>query len=93
MAMRLTEIKQLTANCPRCFGTHYPNTRTEEPDVVVCIDGNFQHRRHMKASVEPPNLARPTPSLFLSPNRVEEWNPKGGVELNDEVGDMRQVRR
>lgn len=75
-AMQLRPIERLAANCPRCFGAHFPNTRKEEPDVVVCIDGNFQHRRHLQASIEPSELSYTTPPLFLPPSRVEMWNPK-----------------
>lgn len=90
-ALRLTDLKKLAENCPRCFGGHYPNDHSTDPDVVVCIDGNFQHRIHLKASVEPPNLARPTPSLFLLPSRVEGWRPIEVVQPVGDGGDIRQV--
>lgn len=75
-AMHLSPIEQLAYNCPRCFGAHYPNKRKEEPDFVVCIDGNFQHRRHIKASIEPSQLSYSSPPLFLPSTCVALWKPK-----------------
>ncbi|KAH9823894.1 hypothetical protein DFH28DRAFT_1161825, partial [Melampsora americana] len=76
-AMKLNSIDKLAANCPRCFGEHYPNHRKEEPDFIVCMDGNFQQRRHLLASCEPAGLPHTNPALFIHPSQVEAWNPRG----------------
>ncbi|EGG07021.1 uncharacterized protein MELLADRAFT_85893 [Melampsora larici-populina 98AG31] len=49
-ALHLTPIDQLASNCPPCFGPVVPGKRAEEPNYIICLDGNFQHRRHMAAS-------------------------------------------
>ncbi|EGF99400.1 uncharacterized protein MELLADRAFT_94642 [Melampsora larici-populina 98AG31] len=46
------------------------NVRPEEPHIVVCIDGNFQHKRHARASVPIPGWHPPRPSIFLDPKLV-----------------------
>ncbi|KAH9823105.1 hypothetical protein DFH28DRAFT_922033 [Melampsora americana] len=76
-AMKLNFIDKLAANCPRCSGEHYPNHRKEEPDFIVCMDGNFQQRRHLLASCEPAGLPHTNPALFIHPSQVEAWNPRG----------------
>lgn len=65
---------QLASNCPRCFGPPVslgPSAHPYEPDIIVCMDGNFQHRRHQAASV--PITGRPLlkPELFINPSCVE----------------------
>lgn len=75
-AMRLTSIEKLASTCPRCFGPSAPGKKDTETDFVVCVDGNFQHRRHLAASAERPNAPVYHPELFLSPNFVDEWAEK-----------------
>lgn len=67
----LTELGILAANCPKCFGPPVGTTRPEEPDITVCIDGNFRHRRHAAASVAIPGSQPPRPEMFLDPAVVE----------------------
>lgn len=58
--------------CPQCFGPPgQPNLISSEPDFIVCMDGNFQHRRHILASVEPREITYGNPSLFLDPSTVD----------------------
>ncbi|EGF97999.1 uncharacterized protein MELLADRAFT_84103 [Melampsora larici-populina 98AG31] len=49
-ALKLTSLQQLAANCPCCFGPRVEGKREAKPDFIVCMDGNFQHRRHKAAS-------------------------------------------
>ncbi|KAH9807979.1 hypothetical protein DFH28DRAFT_1088460 [Melampsora americana] len=86
----LSELGILAANCPKCFGPPVGVTRPEEPDLVICIDGNFQHRRHAAASVEIPGAQPPRPDVFLDPVAVEQmarkinWiKPKDGFECTE----------
>ncbi|KAH9815796.1 hypothetical protein DFH28DRAFT_1082087 [Melampsora americana] len=69
--LQLTELGKLAANCPKCFGPPIGNTRPEEPQVLVCLDGNFQHKRHAKASVPIPGSLPPRPEIFLDPKIAE----------------------
>ncbi|KAH9809127.1 hypothetical protein DFH28DRAFT_906642 [Melampsora americana] len=74
-ALKLTQRQQLAANCPRCFGPRVKGKRDAEPDFIVCLDGNFQHRRHKFASAEwreDPKL----PSLFLPQDAIDKWDNK-----------------
>lgn len=73
IALRLTALEQLASNCPRCFGPMSNYDRNEESDYIVCIDGNFQHRRHEAASTEDPPDPRDIPSTFLSDYWVSKW--------------------
>lgn len=67
----LSELGILATNCPKCFGPPVGITRPEEPDIAICIDGNFCHRRHAAASVVIPGSQPPRPELFLDPSLVE----------------------
>ncbi|EGG01213.1 uncharacterized protein MELLADRAFT_92677 [Melampsora larici-populina 98AG31] len=53
--LNLTPLDKVAVNCPSCFG---PPIQLEaeplEPDIVVCMDGNFQHRH---ATSFPPGRA------------------------------------
>ncbi|KAI7961430.1 hypothetical protein MJO28_001919 [Puccinia striiformis f. sp. tritici] len=55
--------------CPPCYGPQVPGKAAGEPDIIVCMDANFQQRRHEAASVEIPGSLK-TPSLFVSPEEV-----------------------
>ncbi|KAH9815918.1 hypothetical protein DFH28DRAFT_1082161 [Melampsora americana] len=35
--------------CPACFGPEVPGKREAEPNVIICLDANFQQRRHISA--------------------------------------------
>ena len=62
--------------CPQCFGPSDSNPIDTEPDFIVCMDGNFQHRRHILASVEPRNITYGIPSLFLDPSTIENMETR-----------------
>lgn len=47
-------------------------TEPEEPDYIVCMDGNFQHRRHVAASVPIPGYFPETPELFMPSTELFE---------------------
>lgn len=67
----LDDMGQLAANCPRCYGPPVGATNTQEPDIVVCSDANFQQRRHDTASVPIPGYNPPIPELFIPPQEVQ----------------------
>ncbi|EGG05304.1 uncharacterized protein MELLADRAFT_87955 [Melampsora larici-populina 98AG31] len=83
LALKLSAIEKLASNCPRCFGPAVQGKRPAEPDVIVSLDGNFQHRRHMAASAGWRPESTITPSLFLTSKYVNKWEEKIGVRRND----------
>ncbi|KAH9806804.1 hypothetical protein DFH28DRAFT_919253 [Melampsora americana] len=82
-ALDLTSMEKLASNCARCFGPPAPPTdlkeniedRKDEPNVIICFDGNYQQRRHLAASQEYDDIEVRYPSLFLDPKFVDEWKP------------------
>ncbi|KAI7933315.1 hypothetical protein MJO28_017727 [Puccinia striiformis f. sp. tritici] len=83
--LELTEQQVLAANtCPACFGplpslagahgplqkyerrVHPPSTRIR---LCICLDGNFQHRHHLKASRNYDTFR--SPCIFLTPEEVD----------------------
>ncbi|KAH9814973.1 hypothetical protein DFH28DRAFT_1221503 [Melampsora americana] len=74
IALELSVLAEMACTCPACFGPGVSKLPNGEPDVVVCMDCNFQQRRHLAASVE---RTLPTyPSLFIPPERVESMRQK-----------------
>ncbi|KAA1079510.1 hypothetical protein PGT21_013954 [Puccinia graminis f. sp. tritici] len=67
--LQMSKIDKLAELCPKCFGPTVPGKKEDEPDYIVCMDGNFQHRRHKAASNE--IIPLKTPSLFINPDEVE----------------------
>ncbi|KAA1081870.1 hypothetical protein PGTUg99_022205 [Puccinia graminis f. sp. tritici] len=63
-------MDQLAETCPKCFGPSFPGKEAEEPDYIVCMDGNFQHRQHLAASIEHSNIK--TPHLFIKPDEIND---------------------
>ncbi|EFP86300.2 uncharacterized protein PGTG_12256 [Puccinia graminis f. sp. tritici CRL 75-36-700-3] len=60
-------------SCPACFGTSAPALDESQPkdtnQIFICLDGNFQHRHHEKASKN--HLPLHTPHLFISPEEIK----------------------
>ncbi|KAH9812739.1 hypothetical protein DFH28DRAFT_1129505 [Melampsora americana] len=79
--MQLSPLDCLAANCPRCFGPPVTGTQENEPHVIVCLDGNFQHRRHLAASVSIPGYVPKTPELFLP---MEQWKKMASKIRDDD---------
>ncbi|PLW52689.1 hypothetical protein PCANC_14100 [Puccinia coronata f. sp. avenae] len=61
-------------SCPACFGPQplntlvYPDTTRDQ--LVVCLDGNFQHRHHSKASSNYEELRMP--NIFVTQDQVSQ---------------------
>ncbi|PLW28303.1 hypothetical protein PCANC_26540 [Puccinia coronata f. sp. avenae] len=72
--LQLTK-QQILANvtCPACFGPQPPNInvypQSTRDQLVICLDGNFQHRHHSKASRDHGRLH--IPRIFLDPIEVQ----------------------
>ncbi|KAH9807999.1 hypothetical protein DFH28DRAFT_911671 [Melampsora americana] len=76
LALDLSEMDKLASNCPRCFGPFQDNNEQDEPDYIICFDGNFQHRRHKAASNESDKRKPKYPPLFMEPAKVDKWAPR-----------------
>lgn len=84
----LTELDKLASNCPRCFGPPVGSTRPDEPDIIACLDGNFQHKRHEAASVPITDYHPPNPEIFVHPDvvleKAEQFGGEAGSKTRDE---------
>ncbi|KAA1111771.1 hypothetical protein PGT21_011422, partial [Puccinia graminis f. sp. tritici] len=69
--LQMGPMDKLANICPKCYGPPVPGKTPEEPDYIVCMDGNFQHRRHLAASQELHQSCKPN-TLFISPAEVQE---------------------
>ncbi|KAH9807463.1 hypothetical protein DFH28DRAFT_915190, partial [Melampsora americana] len=76
--LQLSNLQKMATLCPRCFGPGEPSQHPSEPDFIVSLDGNFQHKRHAAASREFDEIQVQYPSLFLTPEQVDKWAPGGG---------------
>ncbi|KAH9821872.1 hypothetical protein DFH28DRAFT_883051 [Melampsora americana] len=77
-ALQLSPIEELASNCPSCFGPTVPGTREDEPNHYICLDANFQQRRHLSASALWRGETGVLPSLFISPAEVAVLERKDG---------------
>ncbi|KAH9812018.1 hypothetical protein DFH28DRAFT_899824 [Melampsora americana] len=84
-ALELTTMERLALNCPRCFGPLQDNPDIDEPDYIVCLDGNFQHRRHKLASQEYDEKEVKVPHLFIDPAKVAAWETRGPQKSHSNV--------
>lgn len=89
--LALTQREQLADNCPRCFGPSVHGKRAGEPDFIACLDANFQQRRHLSASREYDRRVQITPSLFMRPSTVKQWQDTYASHASS-VSDDRVVR-
>ncbi|KAH9808289.1 hypothetical protein DFH28DRAFT_886570, partial [Melampsora americana] len=79
-SLELTIKDKLAVICPPCFGPGVGRLPAGEPDHIVCLDGNFQHRRHLAASIEHGDILYP--SLFLDIDGVDGFRTKMGQAPN-----------
>jgi hypothetical protein len=72
------EGQQILASesCPACFGPSPPNSadypESTRNKLIICLDGNFQHRHHAKASRNYEQLR--TPRVFIPQDEVDRVN-------------------
>ncbi|KAH9808450.1 hypothetical protein DFH28DRAFT_935886 [Melampsora americana] len=83
LSLQLSKLQKMATICPRCFGPGETSKRPNEPDYIVCLDGNFQHKRHAAASCEYKEIPLKYPSLFLTDEQVQAWAP--GARQNVEI--------
>lgn len=86
--LHLTPQDKLAENCPRCFGPPINSGLiAHEPDIIVCLDGNFQHRRHLAAGQKARLNHLVMPTLFLSEEKVNSMKTRiEGKDEKDFVG-------
>ncbi|PLW05847.1 hypothetical protein PCASD_23757 [Puccinia coronata f. sp. avenae] len=84
MRQKLVESVTSTTNqeqlaqrsCPACFGVALPVTNGTQPNdnnkVFICLDGNFQHRHHERASRNYVSLQNQR--LFIPPEDIQLAN-------------------
>ncbi|KAL9937003.1 hypothetical protein V8E36_004238, partial [Tilletia maclaganii] len=93
-------LRELAARCPACFGglqrsNAVPATTTDAqvsptsgpPQLIVCLDGNFQHKRRRKRDAVWRNPL--PPDFFLSDQQVahaREQFERNTVELGPDTG-------
>ncbi|KAA1115642.1 hypothetical protein PGTUg99_018995 [Puccinia graminis f. sp. tritici] len=75
-ALKLTEQEKLAGlSCPACFGPQPPNPdqypESTRDRLIICLDGNFQHRHHLKASRDE---TIQSPRIFLEQREVEDMS-------------------
>lgn len=78
-ALENTSIEALANICPRCFGPGERSKFEAEPDSIVCMDANFQQRRHVAASWESEEMPLKMPSQFLTEEYVQVWANKAAA--------------
>ncbi|KAA1134240.1 hypothetical protein PGTUg99_033611 [Puccinia graminis f. sp. tritici] len=91
--LRLEERAVLAArSCPACFGPSPPNLNEypwmSQDKLIICLDGNFQHRHHSKASRDYVRIR--TPNMFVSQQEVDAMKAKIiDIELRQKPKDKR----
>ncbi|KAE8231762.1 hypothetical protein CF326_g3215 [Tilletia indica] len=66
-------LADLASRCPACFGglnSNSPSSSSHSPQVIVCLDGNFTHKRRKRKDAITRSPASPT--FFLSARQVDE---------------------
>ncbi|KAH9807940.1 hypothetical protein DFH28DRAFT_1227737 [Melampsora americana] len=61
--------------CPRCFGPAQDEHKgsAKEPDVIICMDGNFQHQHNILTSKDDPPETQ-YPSIFIPLSQIAQHN-------------------
>jgi hypothetical protein len=69
--LNLSSLEIYAQKCARCFGPREGEIKIspDEPDVIICADGNFQHRHYAYASKDNP-AEHDYPSSFLLPSQI-----------------------
>jgi hypothetical protein len=84
-------MDELADICPSCYGPQVTGKRQDEPDFIVCMDGNFQHRRHEKASVKIAGSLK-TPTLFVDPEEVKAMELEMNPDIQHHIEDDSMAR-
>ncbi|PLW29750.1 hypothetical protein PCANC_20873 [Puccinia coronata f. sp. avenae] len=101
LAKHQTVVQQMTSrnqqevlaqrSCPACFGLAV--TDESQPcdtnNVFICLDGNFQHRHHKRASKN--HLPLQIPPLFLDPQEIT--NAEESILLHEQAQKKTQQQK
>ncbi|KAH9818347.1 hypothetical protein DFH28DRAFT_925835 [Melampsora americana] len=71
--LQLSQLDISAARCSACFGPAEGEVKVspKEPDVIIAMDGNFQHRHQSYASKDSPQEDQ-YPDFFIRPRKLEE---------------------
>ncbi|EGG04294.1 uncharacterized protein MELLADRAFT_65021 [Melampsora larici-populina 98AG31] len=71
--LKLSNAQLLADRCARCFGPAINEKKIspQEPDVIVALDGNFQHRHYTKSSKDNPTEEE-YPDIFIKPSSMKK---------------------
>ncbi|SCZ94121.1 BZ3500_MvSof-1268-A1-R1_Chr12-2g03702 [Microbotryum saponariae] len=80
----LSPRERLADVCPACFGPRINEAGKSENDldVIIAVDGNFQHRRFARANADP---LKSRPALFLPPDKIR--NEQALIDGSTEAGE------
>ncbi|SCZ99537.1 BZ3500_MvSof-1268-A1-R1_Chr3-1g06076 [Microbotryum saponariae] len=80
----LSPRERLADVCPACFGPRIDEAGKSENDldVIIAVDGNFQHRRFARANADP---LKSRPALFLPPDKIR--NEQALIDGSTEAGE------
>ncbi|SGY13827.1 BQ5605_C010g05987 [Microbotryum silenes-dioicae] len=80
----LSPRERLADVCPACFGPRIDEAGKSENDldVIIAVDGNFQHRRFARATADP---LKSRPALFLPPDKIR--NEQALIDGSTEAGE------
>ncbi|EGF98641.1 uncharacterized protein MELLADRAFT_79633 [Melampsora larici-populina 98AG31] len=71
--LKLSNAQLLADRCARCFGPAINEKKIspQEPDVIIALDGNFQHRHYTRSSKDNPTEEE-YPNLFVKPSSMKK---------------------
>ncbi|SGY79982.1 BQ5605_C008g05269 [Microbotryum silenes-dioicae] len=80
----LSPRERLADVCSACFGPRIDEAGKSENDldVIIAVDGNFQHRRFARANADP---LKSRPALFLPPDKIR--NEQALIDGSTEAGE------
>ncbi|KAH9813814.1 hypothetical protein DFH28DRAFT_1108501 [Melampsora americana] len=94
--LKMKPTDMWAGRCPWCFGPAQDEHEgsAKEPDVIICMDGNFQHQHNILASKDDPPKTQ-YPSIFIPPSQIAQHNitvpavplVKEGLEVTHKAAD------
>ncbi|SCZ93944.1 BZ3500_MvSof-1268-A1-R1_Chr6-3g09011 [Microbotryum saponariae] len=81
--LSLSPRERLADVCPACFGPRNDEAGKsgDDLDVIIALDGNFQHRRFARASANP---LKSRPAVFLAPDKIR--NEQAVIDESNQTG-------
>jgi hypothetical protein len=82
--------------CPACFGRNLQTGDQSNPTLndrlIICLDGNFQHRHHQAAGRNHTPLI--TPNIFVHPSKLEDMQQHiDELEVIHKISKSKKVRK